>query len=51
MPGRYILVKLVLYSQGFRVTLFLLWEQMQKARPQNKGQLMVPMGEVKREKV
>lgn len=46
-PGRHILVRLLLYSQGLRVTLFLLWEQIEKARPQNKGQLMAPMERVK----
>lgn len=47
MPSRHISVRLVIPT-SFGVTLFLLWEQMGKAGPQNKGQLMVPMGEVKR---
>lgn len=47
MRGRYSSVRLVVYSQWFRVPLFLLWEQLWKARPQNKSQLMVPT-EVKR---
>lgn len=49
MPRRHISVRLVLYSQGCRVTAYL-WgaERMRKARPQHKGQPVVPMGEVER---
>lgn len=45
MPGRYISERLVLYSQSHFVPLE---GEMWKARPQNKGQLMVAIGEVNR---